>query len=114
MPTDAGYAPLPEVADAVLGLGWPRPSDGKRSRKIYDCFIELGGHYRHCEFYWAMHEVLKGKRLACHRAYWSRLGEAAILADPTLDATARAELEQIVEAELCDRVRRVALAPRRA
>ncbi len=69
----------------------------------HECYLELGGRYRHCDVYWAMHEVLKGKRLACHRAYWSLLGDAAILADPTLTVAERAELEQNVEAELCDR-----------
>lgn len=103
LPTDAKFAPLPEVADAVLALGWPRPSDGKRSRTIHACYLELGGRYRHCDVYWAMHEVLKGKRLACHRAYRSVLGDAAILADPTLTVAERVELEQTFEAELCDR-----------
>jgi len=103
LPTDAAFAPLSEVADAVLALGWPRPADGKRSRTIHECYLELDGRYRHCDVYWAMHERLKGRRLACHRAYWSLLGDAAILADPTLAAAERAELEQIVEAELCDR-----------
>ncbi|QTE28556.1 hypothetical protein [Pengzhenrongella sicca] len=103
LPTDAKVAPLQEVADAVLALGWPRPKDGKRSRTIHECYLELGGRYRHCDVYWAMHGVLKGKRLACHRAYWSVLGDAAILADETLSVAKRAELEQIVEAELCDR-----------
>jgi hypothetical protein len=50
-----------------------------------------------------MHEVLKGTRLACHHAYWSLLGDEAILADPSLALAERAELEQNVEAELCDR-----------
>jgi hypothetical protein len=90
------------MADAILALGWPRPGDGKRSRTIHQCFLELGGQYRHCDVYWAMHEVLKNKRLACHRAYWSKIGDAAILADLTLDVAKRAELEQIVEADLCD------------
>lgn len=103
LPTDAKVAPLQEVADAVLALGWPRPWDGKRSRTIHECYLELGGRYRHCDVYWAMHGVLKGKRLACHRAYWSLLGDAAILADETLSVAKRAELEQIFEAELCDR-----------
>src|SRR4051812_7251701 len=40
--TDIAAAPLAEVADAVWRLGWPRP-DGKRSRSIHDCFIELNG-----------------------------------------------------------------------
>lgn len=102
-PTDAKPAPLEEVAEAVLALGWPRPSDGKRSRTIHQTFLELGGRYRHCDVYWAMHEKLKGKRLACHRAYWSLLGDEAILADPNLSPTERAELEQTFEAELCER-----------
>jgi hypothetical protein len=102
LPTDAKFAPLSEVANAVLALGWPRPADGKRSRTIHEC-SELGGRYRHCDVYWAMHEVLKGKRLAFHRAYWSLLGDAAILADPTLTVAERAKLEENVEAELCDR-----------
>ncbi len=103
LPTDAKFAPLREVADAVLELGWPRPSDGKRRRTIHECYLELGGRYRHCDVYSAMHEVLKGKRLACHRAYWSLLGDTAILADPTLTRTERAEREQNVEAGLCDK-----------
>ncbi len=102
LPTDVQFAPLPEVADAVLALGWPRPSDGKRSRTIHQCYLELGGRYRHCDVYWAMHQVLKGKRLACHRTHWSLLGDAAILADPTLTVAERAELERSVETELCD------------
>lgn len=103
LPTDAHFAPLEEVAAAILTLGWPRPSDGKRSRTIHQCFLELEGRYRHCDVYWAMHELLKGQRLACHRAYWSLLGDEAVLADPTLDPAKRAELEQTIEAELCDR-----------
>ena len=103
LPTDAQPAPLDEVADAVLALGWPRPSDGKRSRTIHQCFLELGGRYRHCDVYWAMHEKLKGRKLACHRAYWSLLGDEAILADPNLTVAERAELEKTVEAELCER-----------
>jgi len=102
LPNDARFAPLSEVAEAILALGWPRPSDGKRSRTIHQCYLALGGRYRHCDVYWAMHEVLKGRRLACHRAYWSLLGDVAILADPTLTVAERAALEQIVEAELCD------------
>jgi hypothetical protein len=103
LPTDAHFAPLEEVAAAVLALGWPRPSDGKRSRTIHQCFLELGGRYRHCDVYWAMHEQLKGKRLACHRAYWSLLGDEHILSDPTLDPAERAAREQAFEAALCDR-----------
>jgi hypothetical protein len=103
LPTDAQFAPLAEVAAGILALGWPRSSDGKRSRTIHGCFLELQGRYRHCDVYWAMHEVLKGKRLTCHRAYWSLLGDAEILADPTLTLAERAERERNVEAGLCDR-----------
>ena len=72
-------------------LGWPG-SDGKRSRTIHRAFLELGGRYRHCDVYWAMHERLKDRELVCHRAYWRRLGDdvivAAKLADPrTADGT---------------------------
>lgn len=102
LPTDAKPAPLQEIADSVLALGWPRP-DGKRSRKIYQCFEELGCRYRHCDIYWAMHEILKNKRLACHRAYWSLLDDTAILADPTLTVAERTELEQSIEADWCDK-----------
>lgn len=103
LPTDAKAATLEEVAAAVLALGWPRPADGKRSRTIYQTFLELGGRYRHCDVYWAMHEKLKGKKLACHRAYWSLLGDQAILADLNLTTAERAELEKTLEAELCER-----------
>lgn len=102
LPTDAHFVPLNDVAQAVLALGWPRPSDGKRSRTIHQCFLELGGRYRHCDVYWAMHEQLKGRRLACHRAYWSLLGDEHILSDPTLDPAERAAREQAYEAALCD------------
>ncbi|WNB85755.1 hypothetical protein [Cellulomonas sp. ATA003] len=91
------------MANAVLALGWPRPSDGRRSRTIHECYLELDGRYRHCDVYWAMHEKLKNARLACHRRYWSLLDEKAILADPTLSLAERAELELTVEADLCDR-----------
>jgi len=49
-------AQLRNVADAVLALGWPNPGQ-KRSRTIYECFVELGGRYRHCDVYWAMHNT---------------------------------------------------------
>jgi hypothetical protein len=102
LPTDVGPAPLPEVADAVWRLGWPRP-DGKRSRSIHGCFIELDGRYRHCDVYWAMHEILKGSRLRCVRRHWMLLAEVgAVLADPTLTIAERDELERELEADLCD------------
>lgn len=102
-PGDPDSAPLDEVAGAVLSLGWPGP-DGKRSRTIHRAFLELGGRYRHCDVYWAMHERLKDRELVCHRAYWRRLGDdvivAAKLADPRTPIAERVELERQVEAEL--------------
>lgn len=100
-PGDAGPAPLQEVADAVLKLPWPPPG-GRRSRSIYECFEDLGRRYRHCDVYWAMHEKLKGVRLACHRRYWSLLDDEVILADPTLTVAEQAVLEHQIEARLCD------------
>lgn len=100
--TDIAPSPLPEVADAVWRLGWPRP-DGKRSRSIHGCFIELNGRYRHCDVYWAMHELLKRSRLRCVRRHWMLLADAgAVLADPTLTIAERDELERELEADLCD------------
>lgn len=97
---DPEYVALPDVAAAVLDLGWPPPVG--RSRKIYQCFLELGSRYRHCDVYWAMHEVLKGSRLRCFRAYWSLLGDTEILADPNLTVAERIDLERKIEADLCD------------
>ena len=102
LPADIAPAALQEVAEAVWGLGWPRP-DGRRSRSIHDCFIELGGRYRHCDVYWAMHEVLKGSRLRCVRRWWMLLADAGdVLADPTLTVGKRDELERVLEADLRD------------
>ncbi len=102
MPGDPVAAPLDEVAAAVRSLGWP-PPDGK-SRKIQGTFLELGGSYRHCDVYWAMHERLKNRELECHRAYWRRLGEGTIIAgkpaDPSTPIAERVELERQLEAEL--------------
>lgn len=93
---------LRDVADAVLALGWPNPGR-KRSRTIYECFIELGGRYRHCDVYWAMHKHLKGNRLRLVRANWMLQDDVeAILADPTLTAVERAEIETDLERELVD------------
>jgi hypothetical protein len=102
-PGDPPAAPLEEVAAAVLSLGWPGP-DGKRSRTIFRAFHELGGRFRHCDVYWAMHERLKNRELVCHRANWRRLGDDAIvaakLADPRTPIAERVELEQQREATL--------------
>ena len=93
---------LRHVADAVLALGWPNPGR-KRSRTIYECFVELNGRYRHCDVYWAMHKYLKGNRLRVVRANWMLQDDVeAILADPTLTAFERAEIESELEKELVD------------
>jgi len=102
---DIGPAPLSEMAEAIWRLGWPRP-DGKRSRSIHDCFLELGGQYRHCDVYWAMHEVLKGNRLRCVRRWWMLLADVAqVLADPTLSVKERDDLERELEADLSESTR---------
>lgn len=93
---------LRDVADAVLALGWPNLGR-KRSRTIYECFIKLGGRYRHCDVYWAMHKHLKGNRLRVVRANWILQDDVeVILADPTLTAVERAEIETELEGELVD------------
>jgi len=93
---------LRDVAAAVLALGWPNPGR-KPSRTIHECFIELGGRYRHCDVYWAMHKHLKGNRLRVVRANWMLQDDVeAILADPTLTAIERGEIEAELERELVD------------
>ena len=98
-------APVPperlrEVADAVWSLGWPNPGR-KPSRSIHECFVELGGRYRHCDVYWAMHKYLKGTRLRVVRRNWMLLQDVeAVLADPSLSADEREELEQELEKDL--------------
>jgi len=103
LPTDPPSALLEVVAEAVIALGWPTPA-GKRSRTVQHTFVELGGRYRHCDVYWAMHERLKDRELECHLQHWSLRGEQAIiaskLADPTLPIAERFELERQVEADL--------------
>lgn len=98
-------APVPpeklrEVAEAVWSLGWPNPGH-KPSRTIHECFLALGGHYRHCDVYWAMHKYLKGNRLRVVRANWMLLADVeAVLADPSLTANEREELERELEEHL--------------
>jgi hypothetical protein len=98
-------APVPperlrEVAEAVWSLGWPNP-DYKPSRSIHECFMALGGRYRHCDVYWAMHKYLKGNRLRVVRRNWMLLADVeAVLADPTLSADEREELERQLEKDL--------------
>lgn len=108
-PAGAGDPPavdepgLRQVADAVLGLGWPNPGH-KRSRTIYECFVELGGRYRHCDVYWAMHRHLKDRRLRVVRAHWMLQDDVpALLADPDLTQQERLELERELERDLVDR-----------
>lgn len=101
-PTAVPPEQLRDVADAVLGLGWPNPRR-KRSRTIYECFIELNGRYRHCDVYWAMHKYLKGNRLRAVRANWMLQDDVeTILGDSTLTPNERAEIETELEKELVD------------
>jgi len=73
-PGDVGPAPLPEVAAAVLDLPWPCTRNDRPggSRSIWEAFEELGGRYRHCDVYEAMHTLLKGHELKSSRVYWQR------------------------------------------
>jgi hypothetical protein len=91
---------LHEVAEAVWSLGWPNPGH-KPSRSIHECFLALDGRYRHCDVYWAMHKYLKGNRLRVIRRNWMLLKDTeAVLADPTLTADEREELERELERDL--------------
>lgn len=73
-PGDATPAPLQEVAAAVLSLPWPCTRNDRPggSRSIWEAFDELGGRYRHCDVYEAMHTLLKGHELKSGRVYWQR------------------------------------------
>ena len=73
-PDDVGPAPLPDVAAAVLALEWPCTRNDRPggSRSIWETFEELGGRYRHCDVYEAMHTLLKGRELKSSRVYWQR------------------------------------------
>lgn len=93
---------LREAADAVWSLGWPNPAQ-KPSRTIHECFLALGGRYRHCDVYWAMHKYLKGNRLRVVRRNWMLLQDVtAVLADPTLTVGKREELERELERDLVE------------
>lgn len=86
--TDPPSAPLREVADAILALGWPRP-DGREYRTILETFVELGGSYRHCDVYWAMHEQLKNRELESYaRKLWRKRGELDIARTVAADSSA--------------------------
>jgi hypothetical protein len=107
-PGDAAPAPLPEVAAAVLSLEWPCTRNDRPggSRSIWEAFEELGGRYRHCDVYDAMHTLLKGSELKSGRVYWQRTElpsrfdaagrfaqrAAAVAAQPP-DSPARQQLE---------------------
>lgn len=91
---------LRDVADAVWALGWPSTGH-KPSRTVHECFLALGGRYRHCDVYWGMHKHLKGSRLRVVRRNWMLLADVeAVLADPALTVEERDTLEQELESEL--------------
>ena len=98
-PGDPAEAKLSEVAAAVMGLGW---SAETKARKIRECATLVWPRFRHCDVYWAMHEVLKGNQLRCNRAYWKALVGVNVdpLDDPTLTVEERELLIQQIEAEL--------------
>jgi hypothetical protein len=99
-PTPVPPERLREVAEAVWALGWPNPGH-KPSRSIHECFLALGGRYRHCDVYWAMHKYLKGNRLRVVRRNWMLLADVeSVLADPSLTVAEREELERELEQDL--------------
>lgn len=73
-PCDAEGVSLDEVAAAVLSLAWPCTRNNRPggSRSIHEAFEELGGRYRHCDVYEAMHGLLKGHELKSGRVDWQR------------------------------------------
>lgn len=105
LPSDPEPVPQEElgrVAEAVWSLGWPNPGR-KPSRTIHECFLALGGRYRHCDVYWAMHKHLKGNRLRVVRSNWMLLKDVgAVLADPMLSADEREQLERELEKDLVE------------
>lgn len=103
-PTDPREAPLAEVADAVLALGWPTKADGGH-RTIYQTFVALDGRYRHADVYRAMHERLKGRELELYAMKcWRARGELALaatrLADPDTTVAQALADERRLEAHL--------------
>ncbi|MER7072998.1 hypothetical protein [Terrabacter sp. NPDC000476] len=101
-PAPVPPARLHEVAEAVWSLGWPSPGH-KPSRSIHECFLALGGRYRHCDVYWAMHKYLKGNRLRVVRRNWMLLKDVeTVLSDPTLTSEEREELERDLEKDLVE------------
>lgn len=103
-PTDPQAAPLAEVAEAVLALGWPTKADG-RHRTIHQTFLALGGRYRHADVYRAMHERLKGRELELYAMKcWRARGELALaatrLADPNTTVAQALADQKKLEAHL--------------
>lgn len=103
-PTDPREAPLGEVADAVLALGWPTKADGGH-RTIYQTFVALDGRYRHADVYRAMHERLKTRELELYAMKrWRARGELALaatrLADPDTTVAQALADERRLEAHL--------------
>lgn len=100
--TDPQGAPLAEVAEAVLALGWPTRADGGH-RTIHQTFLALGGRYRHADVYRAMHERLKGRELELYAMKcWRARGELALAATRLADTTVAQALadERRLEAHL--------------
>ena len=103
-PTDPRGAPLAEVAEAVLALGWPTKADGGH-RTIHQTFLALGGRYQHADVYRAMHERLKGRELELYAMKcWRARGELALaatrLADPDTTVAQALADEKRLEAHL--------------
>jgi hypothetical protein len=94
--SDPKGSPLAEVAEAVLALGWEQG----QHRKVVRCYTELGGRYRHCDVYDALHDELKTKRklLRPHPFAFALMPERerieARLTDPNLSLGERLELQE--------------------
>jgi hypothetical protein len=96
LPKDPKGAPLTEIAEAVLALGWEQG----QHRKVVRCYTDLGGRYRHCDVYDALHDELKAKRklLRPHPFAFALMPERerieARLTDPSLSRGERLELQE--------------------
>jgi hypothetical protein len=110
-PGDAAPAPLDEVAAAVLSLEWPRTRNDRPggSRSIWEALDELGGRYRHCNVYEAIHTLLKGHELKSSRVYWQRselssrfdtAGRFALRAAAVAEQPPASSVRQELEADL--------------
>lgn len=103
-PGDPQAAPLAEVAEAILALGWPTAAEGGH-RTVHQTFVALGGKYRHADVYRAMHERLKGRELELYAMKcWRARGELALaatrLADPSTTVAQALADEKKLEAHL--------------